>query len=118
MHIFPFHENSLNPFQRWMIIESKAEGRVPDYVLGRKYTYIRARSHKQDSFVRRFFFLVPPFHEFLPSRKRVSKIRVKVAKQCKERRALRGKNEAGMEGEKERERKKKGKKNMRNKGES
>lgn len=59
MHIFPFHENSLNPFQRWMIIESKAEGRVPDYVLGRKYTYIRARSHKQDFFVRRFFFSCP-----------------------------------------------------------
>lgn len=52
-----------------MIIESKAEGRVPDYVLGRKYTYIRARSLINKILLYGVFSLSLPFHEFLPVEK-------------------------------------------------
>lgn len=59
-------------FQRWVIIESKAEGRVPDYVLGRKYTYIRARA-RACSLINKIllygvFFLVPPVSRIPASR--------------------------------------------------
>lgn len=52
-----------------MIIESKAEGRVPDYVLGRKYTYIRACSLINKILLYGVFSLSLPFHEFLPVEK-------------------------------------------------
>lgn len=52
-----------------MIIESKAEGRVPDYVLGRKYTYIRACSLINKILLYGVSSLSLPFHEFLPVEK-------------------------------------------------
>lgn len=59
--------NTPEPFQRWMIIESRAEGRV-------------LLSRKQDSFV--------PSVSRIPCIEKIlyREYRVKVAKQCEERR--------------------------------